>query len=259
MRGSRSFTRFARRSINTEFLAPWNFGRHVERSNNVAISPLNNRLRPVPLDILSVLTSEGLQASTIDGLESRLIAVDDLLGLAPDLRSIVLSSVATVHPLAAKPGYDISHSQPKWRDRIFVSFPERQDEIGELRLTESVVHEAMHLHLTNEETRTEFVATSTNTLYSPWMKTLRPASGVLHGLFVFYSVGNFLLRVLEQRTLAEDANRYVNKRLNEIQQEISEVDVAALEKALTPHGVTQTRFWRRVTPLHLGVLPTSTF
>lgn len=179
----------------------------------------------------------------VDGLADRLNAVDDLLDRVPDLARIVSRTVGTIHPLAAKPGYDVSHSQPRWRDRIFISFPERLDEIGGLRLAESVVHEAMHLHLTNEERRNAFVARATDTLYSPWMDALRSAQGVLHGLFVFSCIGSFLLRVADHDTFSEDARRYVRGRLMEIGQEISNVDVVALERALTPHGVRLTRLW----------------
>ncbi|WP_367158798.1 HEXXH motif-containing putative peptide modification protein [Mesorhizobium sp.] len=206
----------------------------------------------MPSNLLSALHGEGLRPASVDGVAGRLEAVDSLLRQVPDLARIVSRNVRSIHPLAAEPGYDVSHSQPRWRARIFVSFPERQDQIGELRLAESVVHEAMHLHLTNEESRIAFVARSSDTLYSPWMGTLRSVQGVLHGLFVFYCIGTFLLRVTENRLLADDACRYIRGRLADIRQEIFEVDFAALEGALTPHGVAQMRLWTRATPLHQG-------
>lgn len=215
----------------------------MERTGRHQFAPLGRRLRPVPARLLSALHSEGLQAASVNGLAVRLEPVDNLLRRVPDLARIVSRTVRAIHPLAAEPGYDVSHSQPRWRARIFVSFPERQDEIGDLRLAENVVHEAMHLLLTNEESRVAFIARSTDTLYSPWMGTIRPVQGVLHGLFVFYCISAFLLRVTENRSLADDACRYVRGRLADIRQEILEVDSAALEGALTSHGVGQMRHW----------------
>lgn len=244
MNGLHSFIHSARRPINTTSVAPWNFGRAAEREGCLEFAPLGDLLRPVPPDILFALKSEGLQAAPTDGLATRLGAVDQLLARVPDLSRIVSRSVGAIHALVAVAGYDVSHSQPKWRDRVFVSFPERQDAIGELRLAESVVHEAMHLHLTNEEARVAFVARPTDELYSPWMDTIRSVPGVLHGLFTFSCIAAFLLRLAQDGSFADDACRYLAGRLAEIRQEILEVESAALEDALTPHGVGQTRLWK---------------
>ena len=134
----------------------------------------------VPRELLPALEEEGLEAAAPGRLGDRLDRVDGILAHLPDLSAIVSDVVAALHPLAAEPGYDISHSQPRWRSRIFVSFPERDDEVGALRLAESVVHEAMHLHLTNEEARTPLVAKSLEHSYSPWRGTARAVGGVGH-------------------------------------------------------------------------------
>lgn len=205
-------------------------------------------MRPVPADILRHLRSEGLLAAPIAGLAYRLGAAEELLGRVPDLAGVVAATVGVIHPLAAEPGYDVSHSQPRWRDLIFVSFPDRQDEMGDLRLAESVVHEAMHLHLTNEEARNRLVAHSGSSLYSPWMETSRSAQGVLHGVFVFRCIRAFLARLTESAALSPEANEYVADRLNAIHQQLAEVDSPALERALTPHGVALVRSWAADAP-----------
>ncbi|RUX10174.1 hypothetical protein EOA30_01430 [Mesorhizobium sp. M8A.F.Ca.ET.059.01.1.1] len=250
--GSRSFTRSVRTSIRTAPFAPWNFDQPADPIGRLEFAPLGHRLQRVPSNLLSAIRSEGLRPASVNGLAGRLVAVDELLGRVPDLARIVSRSVRAIHPLAAEPGYDVSHSQPRWRARIFVSFPERQDETGELRLAESVVHEAMHLHLTNQESRIAFVARTTDTFYSPWMGTTRPVQGVLHGLFVFHCISAFLLRVTENHPLTDNASRYLRKRLADIRQEIFEVDMVGLEGALTPHGVAQMQLWTSATPLHRG-------
>jgi HEXXH motif-containing protein len=231
--------------INTTPLAPWNFGQPAGRNSSLGFTPLGGLLRPVPSELLLALREEGLHTVSIDGLPAQLEAVDRLLKRVPDLAEIVSRTLAVIHPLAARPGYDISHSQPRWRDKIFVSFPERLDEIGSLRLAESVVHEAMHLHLTIEEERNTFIARSTETLYSPWKDTIRSAQGVLHGLFVFCCIGAFLSCVAENGSLTGSASKYLTSRLAKIRDEISEIDFAALEAALTPYGIRQIRRWTR--------------
>lgn len=200
-------------------------------------------MRPVPPDILAQLRSEGLEAAPVAGLADRLRAVDDLLSRFSDLAAIVAATVGAIHPLAAEPGFDVSHSQPRWRDLIFISFPDRRDQIGDLRLAESVVHEAMHLHLTNEEARNPLVAHSEHSLYSPWMDTSRSAQGVLHGVFVFRCIAAFLDRVRRSVALSPDANKYAAIRVKDIHQQLAEVDSFALERALTLHGVALVRSW----------------
>ena len=189
------------------------------------------------------LQEEELKPALPNGLGDKLDAVDNLLGLSPDLAATVSATVAAIHPLSAEPGYDISHSQPRWRDRIFVSFPERDDEVGALRLTESVVHEAMHLHLTNEEVRTPLVATMSGTAYSPWRGTHRAVQGVLHGVFVFSCIYYFLCMVERCGRLSVDGREHLHGRLDDIEREIFEVDASALETALTVQGVVHLRSW----------------
>lgn len=196
-----------------------------------------------PQDALAALNEEGLSTMPCDGLGSRLDPVDDLLAVTPDLAAIVHATVGAIHPLSAQPGYDVSHSQPRWRDRIFVSFPERTDEIGALRLAESVVHEAMHLHLTNKEARTPLVAAMSRTAHSPWRGTVRAVQGVLHGVFVFSCIHCLLSAISRRGSAGEAGQRHVHERLKNIERELGEVDVAALEAALTSEGALLLRSW----------------
>ena len=201
------------------------------------------------MGLRAALEHEGLRGAPADGLSSRLEVVDRLLDLIPDLAQIVSAVVGAIHPLQAPPSYDVSHSQPKWRDRVFVSFPERRDEIGDLRLTESVIHEAMHLHLTNEESRTPFVAAEIDTFYSPWMHEDRPARGVLHGLFVFSCISAFLVRVRKSSALGLEADRHIDDRIVDITTDISGANLPALDRALTPHARAQVRLWMTTLPV----------
>ena len=157
----------------------------------------------------------------------------------------MLHLVRNIHPLAAEPGYDVSHSQPRWREAIFVSCPERGDDIGAIRLAESVVHEAMHLHLTNEEERAPLVAVSRSMAHSPWRDTERPVRGVMHGLFVFTCIHRFLRTVAVATPLADGVRRYVGERIRTITEEVEQVDLGELSCSLTPRGRASVASWSR--------------
>lgn len=206
----------------------------------------------MPAGILAEIGREGLRAAPVEDLAWRLDAVDALLDQVPDLASVVCERVGAVHALAAEPGYDVSHSQPRWRDRIFVSFPDRTDEVGDLRLAESVVHEAMHLHLTDLEAREPLVTDRAGRLWSPWMETTRPAQGVLHGVFVFYCIAAFLDRMKDLTTLSS-VRLHACERLQQISLELIEIDTVALDAALTPSGMTQLRSWRAALNIEVAI------
>lgn len=224
-------------------MPPWLFGRPPSGDDLPSTTRLRMLLTAVPPDLAKALQEEELEAAPPDRLENRLDAVDDLLARSPDLAAIVSGTVVAIYPLSAEPGYDVSHSQPIWRDRIFVSFPERDDEVGALRLAESVVHEAMHLHLTNEEARAPLVATMSETTYSPWRGTDRAVQGVLHGVFVFSCIHHFLCTVERCGRFSEDGREHLRGRLDDIEREVSQVDASALVAALTVKGVVYLRSW----------------
>ena len=224
-------------------MEPWRtVGVHNRRSRASA-DALPTRLAAAPDGVLAALRAENLRAATTEGLAGRLEAVDALLDRVPDLATSVRRVARVVHPLAARPGYDVSHSQPVWPDRIFVSFPEREDEVGEVRLAESVVHEAMHLLLTEEEEVRPLVDEASVELWSPWMGTPRSAAGVLHGLFVFHCIRSFIRQLSDLSAVGEEALRHSRVRLREIDAEIAEVNLPALLATLTPWGRSRVRLW----------------
>lgn len=232
--------------------APWLLGSVPQGAGKSAPLRLGPRLASIPAEIIAALRVERLEAGPMVGLAGRLDVVDGLVALSPELAAIVSAAVATVHPLAAEPGYDVSHSQPRWRDRIFVSFPERADEVGALRLAESVVHEAMHLHLTTEEAVTPLVAVWSANAYSPWRGTARSVQGVLHGVFVFSCIRAFLSLADRHAQPGGRARDHISGRLKDIAQELADVDVPYLVEALTPRGAALLRGWLGTFDLHFA-------
>ncbi len=167
-----------------------------------------------------------------------------LIGLVPTVSSIVERWVGEVHILKATPGFDVSHSEPQWRSRIFVSTPERSDLIGALRLAESIIHEAMHLQLTAYETVRPVVADESGTMPSPWRAEPRPFRGVAHGLFVFSCLSAFFEAIVD--LVGAGGRAHVLKRIQEIREEIETIRLEDLTEGLTPTGATLARRWSSV-------------
>jgi HEXXH motif-containing protein len=165
------------------------------------------------------------------------------------LGAVVASLVEDLHLLGASPGYDISHSEPQWLARIFVSIPDRFDDVGALRFAESVVHEAMHLQLTLFETEHPVVADLRGTLLSPWRSEHRPFSGVVHGLYVFTCLRSFFHSL--RHAASGPTDEHVSRRIQDIKTEIASIKLSDLTMGLTPLGAELAREWhaRGVAPL----------
>lgn len=223
--------------------APWRFGSPPDPARVVPAATLASRVEPVPETLAAVIEEEGLRAAPAGELQGLMPRAQFWLGLSPELERLVRQLVRDIHPLSAEPGYDVSHSQPRWREAIFVSCPERGDDVGALRLAESVVHEAMHLHLTNEEERAPLVAAPWEAAHSPWRDTARPVQGVMHGLFVFACIHHFLQTLAVAAPLDDDVRRHVGDRLRTITEEMAQVDLGELSRSLTPRGQAAAVLW----------------
>jgi len=103
--------------------------------------------------------------------------------------------------------HDVSHSEPRWPHLIFVSLPP-PTHVGDLRLAEAIVHEAMHLNLSLAEGRTSLIEDDTQ-LYSPWRSTARPAGGVLHGVYVFAVLLRFFEDLDRREELSPEERRHL--------------------------------------------------
>jgi hypothetical protein len=169
-----------------------------------------------------------------------------LIGLVLSLEAAVLSAVENVYLLSAEPGYDISHSEPQWRTSIFVSRPDRTGQVGELRFAESVIHEAMHLHLTTNEDSAPLVQDFGGLMASPWRAEPRSIQGVLHGLFVFTCLAVYFRRLLESPVIDAAGRKHISLRLADIGREVAELNITALAAGLTPRGAALAEVWRQL-------------
>lgn len=219
---------------------------------------LRARARPAPPSIAPTLGAAGLILAEPPALSAPLLqAALSWIARVPDLASIVEATVLEIHFLEAEAGYDISHSEPQWRTRIFVSIPDCDGAAGALRLAESIVHEAMHLHLTNLEERIPLVANLYDRVASPWRIEPRPYQGVLHGLFVFRSIASFFEALIEKGALTSSELRHVAKRTAQIADELGSIDLDGLCEGLTEPGRKLARRCLAIAPRQLRQYQTS--
>lgn len=230
---------------------PWRDGTEVPTSSITGLGAvLMERVAPIPPGVTAELAARGLVGIEASPVSLRLLcAASFWIARVRELAPILPAVVSKIHLIAAQPGYDVSHSEPRWRSSIFVSIPDRGGEIGALRLAESVVHEAMHLQLTNREQLQRLVALKEGATRSPWRDEPRSYEGVLHGLYVFSCLAAFFRTLLSERALSDAGRRHAAQRVCEIAQEVESIDFAALAAGLTDAGAVLMQRCRRVATL----------
>jgi hypothetical protein len=139
-------------------------------------------------------SEEVLNTTVLACIKEALLIVNEV----PSLLRTVASLVRSLHVIRpANSDYDTSFSEPQVPFSIFVSVPQRRIENDALRVAEAIVHEAMHLQLTLIERHVELVkgdGKKCKKYFSPWRREFRTTGGILHGLYVFCVVSQFLGR-----------------------------------------------------------------
>lgn len=121
-----------------------------------------------------------------------------------------------------EPEFDVSYSHPKVPFTIFVSIGDLIGENEVVRLSESIIHEAMHLKLTLIENLLPLVSDNTKVYYSPWREENRPIKGVLHGAFVFRAIYDFY-EFLISRSVSEVQRDFISWRIQIIRKELESI------------------------------------
>lgn len=160
----------------------------------------------------------------------------DLLAITPRLKIAVESAVGEIVLLRAPPAFDISHSEPRWPDTIFISVPGRANQVSALRAAENIVHEAMHLQLTILEQADPLIADGIAKMASPWRKEPRQLQGVMHGFYVFHCISAFFSALSLNGFLNAEGIEHVRKRCAQIAEELSRLDYDRLAQGMTPKG-----------------------
>lgn len=134
---------------------------------------------------------------------------------------------------------DTSYSHPDIPFSIFFSVCEEDSIISNLRVAESILHEAMHLKLTLIENIVPLIVPNSKGLYfSPWRDEPRPARGVLHGLFVFKALLDFFESIIKTNVTEKE---YIQFRINQIKEDISQLKDFTLCPDLTKDGANLSR------------------
>ncbi len=140
------------------------------------------------------------------------------------------------------PEIDVSHSDPDIPFSIFLSVCKDITPISNIRVAESILHEAMHLKLTLLESIIPLVEFDIfETFYSPWRGVKRPVRGVLHGLFVFRSIVDFFKE--NEFIGCDDAKvrNYLDRRTAQITSEFEHLKDFHSSKGLTQSGANLVR------------------
>ena len=199
---------------------------------------LTDMLLALPSSIVEGLATRGLcvrDPTEADRLA--LLAAQELILHVPDLCRVVARAVAGISPLSnVDNAFDVSHSETSLGTTILLSIP-LDVPLARLRLSEAVVHEAMHLNLSAFEEAIPLVE-SFELLFSPWRSIPRKAGGVLHGLYVFSCIARFMERLLALGQLSPTERTHARRRLEEIDADIANVDNKRLVANLTVEGVT---------------------
>lgn len=159
-----------------------------------------------------------------------------LISFVPSLNAAVQRHVDSIFLLEAEEEFDVTHSEPRWPEWIFISRPQQIGELAALRTAENVVHEAMHLQLSLLEQRTPLVADLQTTIRSPWKQEPRHLQGVLHGLYVFVCIAAFFSGLREMQAIGGMGLKHVERRLKDIGDEIGSIAIPDLKNGLTSSG-----------------------
>jgi HEXXH motif-containing protein len=152
------------------------------------------------------------------GLTEALSRALEFIALVPSLHASSSQLIRCVHLLQSTVGEcDISFSEPGIPFSIFVSVPGIDSSNASLRLAEAVIHESMHLQLSLIEKVAPISLSKAPMYYSPWKRSNRDASGVLHALYVFTVIDAWLKR------LPSSADSYSKIRRHEIAEQFAEI------------------------------------
>lgn len=178
-------------------------------------------------------------------IASRVRAGLETIASVPSLSASVGSVLHVLHvALPEGPDYDVSYSDPEVPFSIFVGVsPEGGgDRVEDLRLAEGILHEAMHLQLTLVEEVLPLIVDEMVSHYSPWQSTMRPARGILHGIYVFAVIRDLMKAVLDDRSSDDAQRRHASERIDTASSEIEDAAGALLAgSSLSTAGIGLVR------------------
>lgn len=178
---------------------------------------------------------------TIDKSEiefNKIITALQIFQKIEPIQSFILKIVKSVQLIKAEySDTDTSYSHPEIPFSIFFSVCDETSIVSDLRVSESILHESMHLKLTLIEDHIDLIELNSNeTFYSPWRDEKRPLRGVLHGMFVFKAIKDFYILIAKEYTLNTIESQFIKCRINEIDKELKLLENFPNTKGLTVYG-----------------------
>lgn len=153
----------------------------------------------------------------------KIITALDIFQKIEPIQNFILNIIKSVQLIKAEySDTDISYSHPEIPFSIFFSVCDEVSMISDLRVAESILHEAMHLKLTLIETHIELIEANTKEMfYSPWRDEKRPLRGVLHGIFVFRAIKDFYSLLTTSKDYSHNSTeiQFIKLRIEEIEKE----------------------------------------
>jgi len=177
-------------------------------------------------------SKEILSSSILDCLKDAVAIVSQVSSLMRPI-AVLVRSLHVIKP--RDDDYDVSFSEPHIPFSIFVSVPKQRTHNDALRVAEAIVHEAMHLQLTLIEQTVSLVVTSSKEFFSPWKGEYRTIRGVLHAVYVFRVIDQFLKAI--QDVHPEELS-YIKSRRDEIALQFKAIQNFEECSDLTPIGGT---------------------
>lgn len=193
------------------------------------------------VELISPLAAQKLASKGVPFANETTIATGGLAGLGrvltllkqvPSLAATVGVLAKRVHILeASEPGYDVSYSDPLIPFSVCLTISEGQ--FADLRTAEALVHEAMHLQLSLIEQIVPITKVDQGLVYSPWKKSQRAVSGLMHALYVFRVIDQWLAMLSKT---SQEALDYAEKRHKEIGEEVEQLTPTSFTEHLTAEG-----------------------
>lgn len=216
-----------------------NFGDKVERVNDQ--SPIS--IEFLPLEIQQTYLNHEVRFFTpgelkINAVLSCVSSANKVIKSIPSLWSTIIALVKSLHLINSKDDeYDVSFSEPNLPFSIFISVPNGNDWVSAMRVAEAVVHEGMHLQLTLINQVLPLAnQMSPNLYYSPWKSAFRPASSILHALYVFSVVMRMFDNLSNITVKSSVQSEFLNKRKSQICSQVTMFQDFAESKDLTAIG-----------------------
>ena len=205
--------------------------------SNPAPDRLALRLEVIEASVARRFAGRGIDliggAEITAAMGEAIAAATSLICLVPSLATTVGALVRSVHVLqSTDPGIDISFSDPAIPFSIFLSVSKCVE--ADLRIAEAIIHESMHLQLSLVEELVPLVVDDRITLYSPWKQANRPLSGVIHALYVFRVIDDWLASISN----SDPGSQFIGRRRAQIADEIKGLDLAGSESGFTNEGCT---------------------